>query len=52
MLRISIGKARKSMVHLIKLEVNIIPGYTVPPTTLPRGYQDSLSNQFQNAYTP
>jgi hypothetical protein len=45
---ISIGNAKKSVVHLIKQEVNISPGYTVPPTTLPKGNQDSESNQFQN----
>jgi len=46
---ISNGNAKKSIVHLMKLEVNIMPGYTVPPTTLPNGYHDSLSYQFQNA---
>lgn len=29
--------------------VTMMPGYTVPPTTRPSGYQLSLSNQFQNS---
>jgi hypothetical protein len=45
---ISIGKERKSAIHLILADVTMIPGKMVPPITLPRGYQDSLSNQFQN----
>jgi hypothetical protein len=32
--------------------VIMIPGYTVPPTTRPSGYQLSLSNQFQNSWKP
>ena len=32
--------------------VPIIPGKIVPPMTLPRGYHDSLSYQFQKAYQP
>jgi len=45
---ISIGKERKSATHLMLAEVTMIPGKIVPPMTLPRGYQNSLSNQFQN----
>jgi hypothetical protein len=29
-------------------EVTMRPGYRVPPATLPRGYHDRESNQFQN----
>ena len=47
-LRISIGNERKSAIHLIDADVTIIPGKIVPPITLPKGYHDSLSNQFQN----
>lgn len=32
-----------------KAAVIMMPGYTVPPTTRPSGYQLSLSNQFQNS---
>ena len=47
-LRMSTGNARKSPIHLMLAEVTMIPGKIVPPITLPSGYQDSLSNQFQN----
>jgi len=48
----STGKARKSAVHLKLAAVAIMPGNIVPPMTRPRGYQLSLSNQFQNLYMP
>ena len=36
----------------ITAAVYMIPGYTVPPTIRPSGYQDRESNQFQNLYEP
>ena len=47
-LRMSTGKEKKSATHFILAEVTMRPGKIVPPMTLPRGYHDSLSNQFQN----
>ena len=48
----SIGSETASRSHLVLAAVPIIPGKTVPPITLPRGYQDSESYQFQKAYQP
>src|SRR5450830_521006 len=48
----SIGKDRKSEIHLMEADVTMMPGKMVPPMTRPSGYQDSLSNQFQKSYTP
>lgn len=33
----------------IAAAVNMMPGYTVPPMTRPKGYHESESNQFQNS---
>jgi len=49
MFLISIGKVKKSRVHLIMLDVTMIPGKIVPPMTLPSGCQDSESYQFQKS---
>ena len=51
-LRISIGNAMASSSHFVVAAVPIMPGNTVPPITLPSGYQDSLSYQFQKLYQP
>ena len=36
----------------IAVDVNIIPGYVVPPIIRPKGYHDSGSYQFQKEYAP
>ena len=51
-LRMSIGSETASNNHLALAAVPIMPGKTVPPITLPSGYHDSLSYQFQKAYHP
>ena len=47
-LRISTGKLMNRRILWMMAEVTMRPGYKVPPATLPRGYHDRESNQFQN----
>ena len=48
----STGNEKNSAVHLKEAAVAMRPGKIVPPMTLPRGNQDSESNQFQKLYMP
>ena len=48
----SIGNEMKSAMYFNHTDVNMMPGYTVPPTTRPSGYHDSESYQFQKPYAP
>jgi hypothetical protein len=48
-LRMSTGRLMNCKKLWITAEVTMRPGYSVPPATLPRGYHERESNQFQKA---